>query len=103
MKMHPAMLWRRNSERRRYLGIFGKVIGFSVVYQGPLQLEKRTPYVVALIEVGDERVVSQLVDCDPLQVTVGSRVVGVMRKLFDVDADALIVYGVKFSLVEDKI
>lgn len=103
MILRPATLWRRNSVRKRYLGHRGVVICFSVVYQAPLQLEKRVPYIVALVRVGKERVMVQLVDCEQSEVYVGMEVVGVMRKLFDVDDAGLHVYGVKFCPIKEKL
>lgn len=102
MKMSPATLWRRNAERKEFLGQKGEVVSFSVIYQAPPQLEKRTPYILALIRINKSQVISQIVDCDAAEVTIGMQVLGVVRKLFDVDDNALHVYGVKFIPIEEN-
>lgn len=102
MILRPATLWRRNNERKRYLARKGVIVCFSVVRQAPLQLEKRVPYVVALVEMRKERTIAQVVDCELEDLHIGMKVVGVMRKLFDVDNAGLHVYGVKFSPMMEK-
>lgn len=99
MKTYPAAVWRDNDSRRMFLGVEGKVVAFSVVRQGPGQLDRRTPYVIALIVCGGEKVLAQLTDCDSKEVFVGMEVVGVLRKLYDVPSDSLLRYGVKFAPV----
>ncbi len=96
MKLSPATLWRRNEKRRKYLGVMGEVVAFSQVFGGPPQLSKRTPYVVAMVEVENERFMTQLSGVSFEKVEKGMKVKGVLRRMFDVDDDALIVYGVKF-------
>lgn len=102
MILRPATLWRRNDTRKHYLAQRGVIVCFSVVHQAPPQLEKRVPYVVALVQVGKERFMTQIVDCEQRDLRVGMEVVGVMRKLFDVENAGLHVYGVKFSPIEER-
>jgi uncharacterized OB-fold protein len=100
MKINAPKVWRYNQQRRQYLDKVGKVVGWSVVRNGPEGMEKRTPYVVALIEVGTQRVIGQVVDVDLKTLAVGMKVVGVLRRLFEVDAEAVIVYGIKWRAIE---
>jgi uncharacterized OB-fold protein len=102
MKLDPAVVWRNNEWRRRHLGSTGTVVTYSRVIQAPEQLMQRTPYVVALVQVDTEIVPAQLVDCDEEDLTIGMKVKGVLRKMFDVDAEALQVYGVKFAPLREE-
>lgn len=102
MKMQAPRLWRYNQERRRYLGKVGRIVGWSVVRVGPEGLEKRTPYVVGIVEVMGERVVAQITGVEPEKMVEGMRVIGRLRRLFEVPEDELIVYGVKMVALEAK-
>jgi uncharacterized OB-fold protein len=102
MKFDPAVLWRKNDWRRRHLGSIGQVISYSIVNFGPEQLKQRTPYVVALVSIDDEVVPVQLVECVGEEIRIGMKVKGVLRRMFDVDPDALHVYGVKFAPLREK-
>jgi uncharacterized OB-fold protein len=96
MKLEPARHWRYNEKRRKYLGKTGRLMNWSVVYVGPEGLENRTPYVVGLVTVGRETVMAQIGEVEPGILKKGMKLWGQLRRLFDVPADQLIVYGVKF-------
>jgi uncharacterized OB-fold protein len=96
MKIAAARVWRYNQKRREYLGKVGKVIAWSVVRGGPEGMERRTPYVVGIIECEGERLMGQIVDVMPEEMKKGLKVKGVLRRLYDVDLDAVVVYGVKW-------
>jgi uncharacterized OB-fold protein len=97
MLISAPRVWRYNQQRRKYLGEVGMLVGFSVVRVGPVGLENRTPYVVGLVEVGGEKIMVQIVDI--AKPRIGMKVVGVVRRLFDVDPEAVVVYGIKFRPV----
>jgi hypothetical protein len=94
LDISPVRVWRYNQERRRLLGAFGTLEQFSVVRVGPVGLSNRTPYVIGLVKVGHELVLAQLADVEDIQI--GMRLRGQLRKLFDVNKDGVIVYGIKF-------
>jgi uncharacterized OB-fold protein len=99
MKIAAARVWRYNRKRREYLGKVGKVIAWSVVRSGPEGMERRTPYVVGIIECDGERLMGQIVEVIPEEMKKGLKVKGVLRRLYDVDLDAIVVYGVKWRRV----
>jgi uncharacterized OB-fold protein len=99
MKMAAPRVWRYNEKRRQLLGKVGQVVAWTIVRAGPEGMEERTPYVVGIIEVDGQRVMGQVVDVDSVQMRVGMKVEGVLRRLFDVDSDALIMYGVKWRAI----
>lgn len=97
MRINPVRVWRYNGLRRKFLGKVGILEEFSVVRVGPTGMENRVPYVVGLVRVGKEKVMAQIVDVDESRVVVGMKMVGRLRRLFDVDPEAVIVYGLKFA------
>ncbi len=77
----PGLLcWRCGSDRLHWEKVSGRgrVYSFVVVHHATVpEFKDRTPYAVAWIELDDApavRVLSDLVDCDPLAVKIGQRV-----------------------------
>lgn len=102
MRIEPARLWRNNHARREGLGEVGEVVSYSVIHQGLTHLNEHTPYVVALVRLTNKTMMSQMVDVVLSEIRIGMKVRGVLRKMFEVDADALHVYGVKFSPLDEE-
>jgi len=94
----PIRAWRQQKFRTKGWGESGTLLSWSVVANGPVGMNGRSPYIVGLIELNDRsRVVAQVVDVSPEDLTFGLKVKGVLRRLFDVEEDQIIVYGVKFT------
>jgi uncharacterized protein len=83
-------------EKMRFRGE-GEVYSYSVVHDAPAQFEIIKPYVVALIKL-DEGVMitSQVIDCEPSEVSIGMKVRSTLRKLGDDGPGGVIHYGYKF-------
>ena len=75
----------------------GQVVTWTVVRNPPVDYKEYAPYVVALVELDDGvRVLSQLVDVEPVKVETGMRVEAAFRRV-KVDGDSgIIEYGYKF-------
>lgn len=97
MEYNPARVWRYNTQRRKHYGDVGKLLSWSVVCVAPQGMQRHTPYIVGIVHIGHENVMGQIVDVTPDKLHEGMKVVGVMRRLFDVSGSAVIVYGVKYS------
>jgi uncharacterized OB-fold protein len=75
----------------------GEVITWTMISSPPIGFEKYAPYVVALIELDDGcKLLSQVVDVTPEEVTAGLRVEAVFRKVKEDGHDGIIQYGYKF-------
>jgi len=75
----------------------GKVISYSVIWNAPRGYEYYTPYIVALIELEDgTKLMSQLTDIEPSQVTEGMEVEMVLRKVRVSGESGIIAYAYKF-------
>lgn len=78
----------------------GKVYSYTTISAGPTGFEDQVPYVIAIVELEEgARVLGQVVDCEPKDVKVGSKVEKVFRILQSEDPEGLIHYGFKFRLV----
>jgi uncharacterized OB-fold protein len=75
----------------------GRVVSWTVVRNPPVDYMEYAPYIVALVELDDGvRVLSQLVDVEPVKMETGIRVEAAFRRV-KVDGDSgIIEYGYKF-------
>lgn len=78
----------------------GEVVTWTVIGNPPIGFEKYTPYVVALIELDDGlKLLSQVVDVDPEEVTSGLKVEACFRKVKEDGKSGILQYGYKFRPV----
>ena len=78
----------------------GKIESYTVIHAGMPQFKSQVPYIMAYIalEEGDH-ILGQIVDCDPEDVEIDSKVEMVFRRLGQEGKSGTIHYGYKFSLV----
>lgn len=75
----------------------GKVFSFTVVRVPPEGFERYVPYIMAIVELAEgARVVSQVVDCKPEDISIGMPVEMCFRKIKEDGKSGLIHYGFKF-------
>jgi hypothetical protein len=78
----------------------GEVVTWTVIKNAPIGFEKYTPYVVGLIELGDSvRLLSQIVDVAPEDVSAGMRVEACFRRIKEDGNSGILQYGYKFRPV----
>ncbi|MFQ5605208.1 MAG: Zn-ribbon domain-containing OB-fold protein [bacterium] len=78
----------------------GKVLTYTIIHIAPEQFATQTPYVVAIIELNDGvKITSQIVDCAPEEVQIGSKVELVFRKVQQDGQAGILCYGYKGVLV----
>ena len=82
----------------------GVVVSWTRVRQAPTHFEEQTPYVVALVQLDeDPMLTAQLTDLGNVQPYAGMKVEMVTRKLRNDKGDrGLIVYGYKFRPVLER-
>jgi len=77
----------------------GEVWTYTVVRVAPEGFERQTPYVVGIVKLDEgPSITSQIVDCEPEDVGIGSRVRVVFRKIDEEGPAGAIHYGYKFVL-----
>jgi hypothetical protein len=75
----------------------GKVVTFTVIHTPPVGYEKYAPYVVGVVELENGvRVLSQIVDCKPEDIAIGTDVEATFRRVTEDGESGLILYGIKF-------
>jgi len=76
----------------------GKIFSYTVVSSPPAGFELETPYILAVIELAEgPRLTSQVVDCRPEEIKIGTPVRMVFRKIKENGKEGLINYGFKFK------
>ncbi len=82
----------------------GKVVSFTVVHDGAKHLTMQTPYIMAIIELKEgknARLTAQIVDCEAEEISIGSSVEMVFRKIQEDGKSGVIHYGYKFRLARE--
>ncbi|MCK4718430.1 MAG: Zn-ribbon domain-containing OB-fold protein [Thermoplasmata archaeon] len=80
----------------------GTVVTYTVIHVAQLGFEMMVPYVMAIVEMeGGVRMTSQIVDCEPSEVAIGTKVKAVFRRIGAEGHEGPIHYGYKFVL-EDQ-
>jgi hypothetical protein len=91
-------IWRRTKEISTYFGKKGRVESFTRILQAPAGFEKQTPFWVGIIKFSNgKKVTAQLVDGKKIKV--GSKVVGVLRRIRTAEKDEVVEYGIKYKLI----
>lgn len=95
----PARVWRESKKDYCALGRQGKLLHWTEVRTAPEGHEELTPYVVALIRLARDEVISgQLVDWERRGLRKGLELVGVPRRIRVEGREGLIRYGVKWRV-----
>lgn len=77
----------------------GEVLSYTVIRVPAKGFENFTPIIVALIKLGDAKVLSEVVDVKPEDVSVGMRVVATVRKSAET-IDGGVPYVIKFKPIK---
>jgi len=81
----------------------GAIFSFSEVYEGLEELSLMKPYVIAMVELDEGvKVTGQVIDCEPCDLKIGTRVRSSLRKLSEEGPSGVIHYGYKFVPVPEK-
>ncbi len=79
----------------------GEVVTHTTIRVAPLGFELQVPYVVAIIQLSEgPRLTAQVVDCNPEDAKIGSKVKMVFRKISEDGKSGAIYYGYKFKILK---
>ncbi|MEM3396461.1 MAG: Zn-ribbon domain-containing OB-fold protein [Thermoplasmata archaeon] len=79
----------------------GVVHSYTLVYEPADGFENQVPYIMAIIQLDEgPKITAQIVDCNPEEVKIGSKVEMVFRRLGEDGKAGIIYYGYKFALVK---
>ncbi len=92
----PVKIWRNQKNIAALVGKTGTIISWTIVRVPPGDFTDQAPYPVVLIEMEDgKHVTCQMVDYDVSDLSVGQRVITIVRRVTHPDADGVIPYGIK--------
>ena len=92
----PVKIWRNQQKIARLIGINGEIISWTFIRVPPADFAGLAPYAVALVKLADGRnLMMQMVDFNESDLVTGRKVVTVIRRVMDHDADGIIFYYVK--------
>jgi Predicted nucleic-acid-binding protein containing a Zn-ribbon len=78
---------------------YGEVYSYTVVHDGLEPFKFQLPYILAMIKTDEGPLVTgQIVDADPSEVKIGSRVRVTLRRIREEGKTGIIQYGYKFIL-----
>ncbi len=91
----PVKIWRRKKKLSELIGKKGTVVSFTTVRVAPKGFGKYAPYIVAIVALSSgQKMIGQVVECE--NVTIGQKVVAILRRSLTEDRKETISYVIKF-------
>lgn len=91
--MRAVPIWRNQKNNYQNLNKVGKVVSKTRIIEAPKGF--KGPYWVVLVQLPSTKVVGQWADV--AEPKIGMKVVGVLRKIGEAEADEVLEYGVKWK------
>ncbi len=92
----PVKIWRNQKNIAQLLGKTGTIVSWTLIRVPPGDFMDQAPYPVVLIDLeGGKRIEAQLVDWSERDLTFGTKVKTVIRRVTHPDPDGVIPYGIK--------
>lgn len=92
---NPVQIWRQHKKLHTYLNKVGKLMVWTKILVAPSGFEHQVPYLVGIIDFGDQRLPLQIVDCEEKDLKANLKVITVIRKIGKVRSEDVIEYGIK--------
>ncbi len=94
----PVKIWRSQKKTQKILGLNGEIISFTKIFVPPAGFESQAPYIVVAVRLeSGKNYTAQLVDWDPEKLSIGQKVIAILRKTRDPGLEGVIPYGIKFK------
>lgn len=97
--LNPVKSWRNQKKIKSLLGQVGKIVSYSLIHVPPAGFEAQAPYPVVLVDLGNKRLLGQLVDYKNEELKIGQKVRSIIRRIKEPDDEGVIPYGIKFKPV----
>ena len=95
----PPRLICDNCKSQEFIKIrlpeYGKIHTFTVIHVSIDSLKSEIPYALGIIDLGEVKITSQIVDCNPNEVKIGDKVKIVFRKITEEGEAGINCYGYK--------
>ncbi len=83
------------------IGKIGRIVSFTVIRVPPANFGYQAPYAVAIVRLDTgESLCAQIVDCPLSSLSIGKKVITVIRRTIQSDSDDVIPYGIKVKIME---
>jgi uncharacterized OB-fold protein len=94
--LSPVKIWRNQKKIADLIGITGVIVSWTFIRVPPAEFSSLAPYPVVLVALDDGRkLMLTLVDYAKEDLTAGRKVITVLRRVAEPDADGVILYYVK--------
>ena len=98
--LSPVKIWRNQNKIARLLGQTGTIISWTIVRVPTAEFTDQAPYPVALIDLENgQRIISQVVDCELNEISIGKKVLTLLRRVIKPNEEGIIPYGVKVKII----
>ena len=92
----PVKIWRNQKNIANLLGREGILLSWTIVRVPPTGFSDLAPYPVVIVELtGGKRITAQLVDWGNGDLTFGTKVKVVVRRVSEPPSEGIIPYGIK--------
>ena len=99
--LSPVKIWRNQKKIKELLGKAGKIVSWTLVRIPLAGFSDQAPYPVVIVELeNNKRITCQMVDFDNKELRTGQKVLTIVRRITEPDADGIIPYGIKVKPVE---
>ena len=96
----PVKVWRNQKHVKRMIGKTGTVISWTIIRVPPADFGYQAPYPVVIVKLdGGDSITAQMVDCEEENISIGQKVITVVRRTIQSQTDAVIPYGIKVKPV----
>jgi len=96
----PVKQWRRQKKVATLIGKEGVLVQWTIIRTPPKAFAKEAPYPVVIVQLDSgEKMIGQLVDWQPDDLSTGKRVIAVLRRVYPNDTESIISYTIKFKPV----
>jgi uncharacterized OB-fold protein len=94
--LSPIKIWRNQHKIAGLIGKTGEIVSWTYIRVPPAEYSSLAPYPVVLVEFTDkQKLMLQMVDYQADDVTFGRKIMTVLRRASEPDADGVILYYVK--------
>jgi len=92
----PVKVWRNQKYVARMKGITGTIVSWTVIRMPPADFGYQAPYPVVIVKLETgESITAQMVDYTSDHLSIGQKVITVVRRTVQSDVDDVIPYGIK--------
>lgn len=99
----PVKIWRNQKKITAKVGKIGSIVSWTYIRVPPADFGDQAPYPVVIVQLKDDtRITAQLVDWEPKHLVFGQKVITIVRRIIQPNADGVILYGIKVKPIDES-